>query len=464
MAPAVSVVGSWTEGARRASFWSRSVSWGLAFRLRQSVAGSLWLLPALAVVGGAVLSLAVMAVDRVVPDLGPLVYSAPTAVAVLSANIGAMAALAGFVVTVTVLAVQLATSSFSARYMRLWYRDLMLKGLLAWLVGTMTYSYMAVRFVEEDFVPDITVTLAAVAVLVSLVYFVVYFDRVLHRLRPVAVAAQVAEQGHRAFEAWRQVAERADTRLRPQGAALPTEPATLVVHSRRAGCIQAIDLRGLTAFAVRQRCLIVFHHTIGDFVPREAPLLSVYGGRLPTLAAGRLGSMVAMGDERTIEQDPLFAVRVMVDIASRALSPGINDPTTATQVLDLLGETLRMVGTAEFPEEDHPATTADHVVSMPLRGWEEYLTLGVTEIREFGAGSVQVLRRLRALLLELEELVPDERRAAVEEQLRRLDATTERAFGSTEDRDLATRPDVQGIGGPARPAVAEPTEGSTPID
>jgi uncharacterized membrane protein len=144
----------------------------------------------------------------------------------------------------------------------------------------------------------------------------------------------------------------------------------------------------------------------------------------------------------------------MVDIASRALSPGINDPTTAIQVLDLLAETLRFVGTAELAAEGDAATASDHSVSMPLQGWEEYLALGVTEIRQFGAGSIQVLRRLRAMLLELEELVPPERRPAVREQLRRLDATAERSFGSTEDHDLARRADVQGIGGHANPEIA----------
>lgn len=392
-----------------------------------------------------------MSIDRSVQVTAIVTYSASTAEAVLTVNISAMAALTGFVVTVAVLAVQMATGTFSARYMRLWYRNWMLKGLLASLVGTLSYSYTTVRFVEDDFVPNLTVTLSAVAVLVGLLWFVIFFDRVLHDLRPVAVASHVADQASRSFEAWMRVIHDPATRVRARGPGSVAEATDLIVRARRPGCIQALDIRGLTRFAKAQGCHLVVHHAIGDFVPRDAVLLSAYGGSLPARAAGRLGSMVALGDERTIEQDPMFAVRIMVDIANKALSPAVNDPTTAIQVLDHLAETLRLIGTAKLPESGGPPGDGDgYGVSLPLRGWDEFLELGVTEIREYGAESVQVMRRLRALLLQLEELVPAERQPSVRDQLRRLDATAERSFGGTEDRDLALDSDAQGIGGPTR--------------
>ena len=335
------------------------MTWGLAFRLRQYVKGSLWLIPALGVVAGGLLSLAVMAVDRAVPDNGILTYPESTATAVLSANISATAALTGFVVTVAVLAVQMTTGTFSARYMRLWYRDLLLKGLIATRIRILSYSYTAIRFVGDDFVPDITVTVSAAAVILSLLYFVIFFDRVLHGLRPVAVAARVSHQGGQAFRAWMEVIHDPDTPVRPHRLAPSTETASFIVRAPRPGCIQALDIRGLARFAGAQRCHLVLHHTIGDFVPREAILLSVHGGSLPALAAERLSSMVALGDERTIEQDPMFAVRIMVDIANKALSPAVNDPTTAIQVLDHLAETLRLIGTSKLPELGGPPGGGD---------------------------------------------------------------------------------------------------------
>jgi hypothetical protein len=92
-------------------------------------------------------------------------------------------------------------------------------------------------------------------------------------------------------------------------------------------------------------------------------------------------------------------------------------------------------------------------VVLPSRGWEDYLALGVTEIRQYGGDSVQVLRRLRALLLRLQEHVLPEHRAAVDEELARLDATMRGRFGEGVDLDLAQAPDRQGLGGSVRTAA-----------
>ena len=176
----------------------------------------------------------------------------------------------------------------------------------------------------------------------------------------------------------------------------------------------------------------------------------------------QLTNMVALGIERTIEQDPGFAIRVMVDVAIRALSPAVNDPTTAVQVLNHLGELLRVIGTSDLAAQGELRDDRDTVrVLLPARSWEEYLALGVTEIRVYGANSIQVVRRLRAMLDGLLETVPPEHRAAVEDELARLDATVERAFSTSVDGDRAGLPDRQGIGGSAngtrmRPPVRLP--------
>ena len=165
--------------------------------------------------------------------------------------------------------------------------------------------------------------------------------------------------------------------------------------------------------------------------------------------------MIALGDERTFEQDPAFAIRIMVDMANRALSPAVNDPTTAMQVLDHIGEVLSLIGRTDLEERTKPssAETPAAVVMVASR-WEDFVTLGLTEIREFGATSVQVMRRLRALLEELLETVRPEHRAALEEELRRLDATVADAWRDSVDLDRASRADGQGIGGPAHGSMS----------
>lgn len=432
---------------------------GLVFRLRQSVKGNLWLPPAIAVFVGVAAAYLVAFLQDALDGAVPIVYSASTADSVLSAIIGATAALTGFVVTVVVLAVQMATGTFSARYMRLWYRNRLLKLLLSVLIGTLAFSFIAIRQVGEDWVPSLAVGLSVTATLACVLLFVVFLDRFLHRLRPVAVAAYVAREGERAFATWQRLA--ADPRIAfelPDG---PAGPPALTVGADGAGTIQAIDLAGMATLAHRFGCTIVVLRPIGDFVPAGAPVVEVHGERLPPLVERRIASMVALGVERTIEQDPAFAVRIMVDVAARALSPAVNDPTTAVQVLDHLAELLRRVGTTHLPALQDATGSAAATgsagvagsagrVIVPQRSWEAYLELGLTEIREFGATSVQVVRRMRALLLELEGLVPAHLRPPVRAQLVRLDATVARVFGGTEDEDLAMQPDAQGIGGPRR--------------
>ena len=122
-------------------------------------------------------------------------YSPSTATTLLSAIVGASAALTCFVVTVTVLVVQMATGTFSARYMRLWYRDRMLKATLAVLIGTLTFSFALLRRIEQTFVPELRVTIAGTLITASVLVFIFFLDRFIHRLRPVTVAALVARAG-----------------------------------------------------------------------------------------------------------------------------------------------------------------------------------------------------------------------------------------------------------------------------
>ena len=380
-------------------------------------------------------------------------YSADTATSVLAATIGAEAALTGFVVTVTVLGVQMATGTFSARYMRLWYRDGMLKTLLAVLIGTMTFSFVVIGHVETDSVPDLSVTVAGLAVAVGLLLFVLYLDRFLHRMRPVAVAALVAAEARRAFEAWVEEAARPDTSfVAGRSSVSPTTAPVFVLRATAAGVIQAVDTRGLARFARAHDCLLVFRHAVGDFVPVGASILEVHGTEAPVAAGRRLASMVALGVERTVEQDPAFAIRIMVDIAVMALSAAINAPATAVQVLDHLAETLRLIGTTPLEGTAEQTAELTSGVVMRVRRWPDFLALGVTEIREYGGSSIQVMRRLRALLLELDELVLPSHRAAVEDELRRLDATVAVNFAGNVDLDRAVIADAQGIGGPPGPS------------
>ena len=143
---------------------------------------------------------------------------------------------------------------------------------------------------------------------------------------------------------------------------------------------------------------------------------------------------------------------MLVDVAIRALSPAVNDPTTATQVIDHLEDTLALIGATpgldgrwEYRDEQQNLRLV-----MPAQRFEDYLSLGVTEIREYGATSIQVVRRLRATLLALEASVLPEYAPAVAAELEQLNATAASLWDATPDAELSTQSDRQGIGGPAR--------------
>jgi uncharacterized membrane protein len=136
------------------------MTWGRRFRRREGLVESLWGIPAVGAVLGAILGIVVSFADEQIGAPTLWHYSPSTASTVLTSIVGTTAALTGFVVTVTVLVVQMATGTFSARILRLWYRDPMLKATLAVLAGTLTFSFSVLRRIDDDFVPDLGVTLS----------------------------------------------------------------------------------------------------------------------------------------------------------------------------------------------------------------------------------------------------------------------------------------------------------------
>lgn len=424
-----------------------AVSWATRFRVRQYVTGSLWVLPLIGAVLGVALGSADVLVDKAVHLPTEFTYSSSTASTVLSSIVGGAAALTGFVVTVTILVVQMATQTFSARYMRLWYRDRVLKALLALLVGTLSFSFTLLRHVGDKFVPDLGTSIAGLLLLLGLVLFVIFLDRMLHRLRPVAVAALVSEYLDRDFE--RLIATLTASEIFWGRPGQISGTPQLVARCARRGAIQAIDVAGLRSWALSHACLVVVRHAVGDFVPAHAVLIEVFGdGPADPGEQARLRRMVVLGAERTIEQDPAFAIRIMVDIADKALSAAINDPTTAVQVLNYLGDGLRMIAAVDVSESRFAGSPAGRRgVVIPVRSWPDYLALATTEIREYGASSIQVMRRMRSMLEELLEEVPEGRREPVREELARLDATVARSFVDSVDLDRARTADPQGMGG-----------------
>ena len=215
----------------------------------------------------------------------------------------------------------------------------------------------------------------------------------------------------------------------------------------------AVDLGGLVAQARRANGMIEFVPQVGDYVAADEPLFRLYGGA-SAIDDRTLRGSVAFGSERTIEQDPTFAFRILVDIAIKALSAAINDPSTAVTAIDQLHRLLRRVGLRELSGEE--IRDAAGVVRLVFRtpNWEDFVHLSCIEIRHCGAGSVQIPRRIRSMLESLIQTLPPHRHAELRRQLDLLDRSIEPHYPFAEDRAIARIPDPQGLGGAVNPHAA----------
>jgi uncharacterized membrane protein len=192
---------------------------------------------------------------------------------------------------------------------------------------------------------------------------------------------------------------------------------------------------------------------VGDFVAVDEPLFKLYGGA-SSIDEATLRALVAFGSERTMEQDPTFAFRIVVDIALRALSPAINDPTTGVLAIDQLHRMLRTVGKRHLrtDETSHKSGRLRLIFRTP--NWENFVHLAFSEIRSCGSNNLQIVRRLRAMIQNLLQTLPLHRHAALHQELSLLDREIEKNFTYPEELALARVADTQGLGGRSGKNVA----------
>ena len=236
------------------------------------------------------------------------------------------------------------------RIIAVMFQDRVTKFALTVFVFGFTFSLVVLAQIEDKG-PQLSALVAVYSSLICLAVFIFMIDHVGRNLRPVTVLTRVGSRG-------RHVIEHVYPQRLGEGGP-PAEPAPLQLSSPTqtvvyggAGVVLAFDEAGLTALAERNNCLIELVPQVGDFVARGDPLFYVHGG---TLSEHALRHSIAIGTERTTEQDPTFAFRIIVDVASKGLSPAINDPTTAVLALDQIHHLLRQVGTRRL---DHGRAAA----------------------------------------------------------------------------------------------------------
>jgi len=418
------------------------MNWLQRYRLRLYVRNSLWILPALSIVAALV---SVSLLTRYERAVGSRVQmSVETARIIMSTVAASTFTLVVLLSSALLLAVQLASAQLTPRIIAMVYRNRYQKLAFALFVFIFTFSASLLVRIETS-APRIASYLAAYGFLVALGLFIFLIDNIGKMLRPSSAVTAVAMMG-------RTVIKSVYPLLLNQEPGAPgimrairdKEPRTLL--SAVDGAILAFDLKGLVSLAERCDSLIELVPEVGQFVAVGDPLFLVYedGHELPETS---LRNSVAKGSERTLEQDPLFAFRILVDIAAKALSPAINDPTTAVLAIDQIHHLLRDVGRRYLGDgrEEGPAGQLRLVYRTP--NWEDFVQLGTTEIRQYGRDSIQVQRRLRAMLQDLIKTLPARRAPVLQKELALLRTSSRRAFPDLDDQTLAEAGDLQGIGG-----------------
>jgi uncharacterized membrane protein len=427
-------------------------------RLRRRLERSLIAIPACYLVGAVALGALAPAIDSSRDQ--PLRFDTgmDTARDILTSTATGMIAFTGLVMAGVLVVVQFAAGQYSPRLILWFRRDRLVKHAIGSFLAAFVYALVALRAFERretQYAPDLTVTLAIVLLVGASVLFLALLQRVIDRLRPRALYAAVERDAVAAIHA---------VYPRPLGELDPTRPrggpdedgawrvaASRPVHwSGDPGVLATFDRELLVHAAAAANVTFELAVAVGEFVDPGQELLRIHGEG--TVAPRVLHAGVTIGEERTIEQDPAFAMRIVVDTAIRALSPAVNDPTTAVQGLDVLEPIVRELAARDLDASFARGGDGRVRLVWPSPGWEDVLDLAFDEIRAYGAGAIQVCRRMRALLEDLRASTVPARHAAIDAQLARLDAAVAATHreGSPE-AELARVADRMGIGLRRRP-------------
>lgn len=293
---------------------------------------------------------------------------------------------------------------------------------------------------RSGYVPGLTVTLAYLLMLASVVCLVLYVHHAGQTLRVAGlidlVGDHLHEELHRAYPA----------DLGGGGAGPRSVRDPQVVAAREPGVVVAIDEPGLVAAAAGAGCTLRLVPAMGDFVCRGAPLILVEAGDGARLDPDRVVRAVVLGNERSYPDDPAYGFRQLVDIAERGTSDPFSDPTTTVQAIDRLHDALRQLATRTIPSGEHHDADGVLRLVVPALDWSGFVRLAFDELRLAGAASPQVARRLRAALLDLLTVAPESRRPELERQLDLLTAGVRRSFDDEIDVDRSLQADQQGLG------------------
>jgi uncharacterized membrane protein len=385
--------------------------------------------------------------SRIFPGLVASV-SVSAATAIYSSIASGMLALTGIVFSLTFVMVQFSAAAYSPRLVLWIARDAVISHAIGVFIATFLYAIAALVGVDRNGagkVPFVSAWVVVFLLLASVGMFISLIQRI-GLLQVNRMLIFTGDQGRRVITTmYPSVTTPATITESHHFRALPC--GQMLIHHGRPRSIQAVDVAALVNLARRSGGIIEMVAGVGDTVVELTPLLRVFGAERP-IDERKLWDAIAIGAERTFEQDPKYAIRLLVDIAIKALSPAINDPTTAVQALDQIEDLLLRMGQRRLEIGTHRDSDGKLRLVVPFPTWDDLVRLAFDEICAYGATSVQVMRRMNALVTDLAQAVPEERRPTLKHWDSRLKVLIARSFADSEERLEALKEDRQGLGVP----------------
>ena len=413
-------------------------------RLRES----LWLVPSIIVAGAILLGIGMVEASTLVNGEAlarwPRIFGVGPegSRSMLSAIASSMITVAGVTFSITIVAVTQASTQYSPRILRNFMRDRANQAVLGTFVGIFAYCLVVLRTIREgeqaEFVPSLAVLVGVLLALVGVAVLIFFVHHIATTLQASEIVARIARDTQKVLERmFPDPLDHAPANADPAGLreAVPRE-GWHPVPAARTGYIQHYTRSELLRIAVQSDLLVRVEHPSGEFVVEGRPLAwfarhsAADEGRSPMVrkpdeVARSVAGTVLIGTNRSLEHDPAFGFRQLVDVALKALSPGINDSTTALTCIDYLGALLIQVANRRSPLEERDADGKLRVIMADPK-FEELLGLAVDEIRQHARGNTAVLERLLTMLDSVNDVTRHSgRRRAVLREMELVRATAE---------------------------------------
>ncbi len=430
----------------------------------ESLKANFWFVPLLIILGAIMASFGFLYLDFYIGDkesyggYDPSNFfhyfywgSVESARSILSTISGAMLGVAGTVFSITLVALTLASSQFGPRLLRNFMHDRLNQVVLGTYVATFIYCLLVLRAVksaeDQAFVPNISILFAIIVTVVNIFLLIIFIHHISVGIQADQVVSKVGINLHANIK--RLFSEEAGEERPAWLSENPEEvkqafPHNQKVFNKRSGYVQVVDMEPLLNLAVQHDLLIEFACQAGGFYVKNAVLAHIYlKESIETDLRSKVCNAFILGNKRTPSQDPEFAIHQMVEIAARALSPGINDPYTAITCIDKLTATMCYLAKAKFPSPyRYDAESQLRIILSPIN-FTGMMDASFHQIRQYGQDNEAVMIHLMEALVTINNHVrTSEQKEAVLRHAEMVFRAGEHSFSEPNDvKDLKKRYD-----------------------